>query len=715
MERLYSISNKCSSAKKPNESESHGNQMEKLKIESKRMQISSKKIQIVEDHRRILEEKKAESTIDGEALKLFMFGHTKQLKDRLHDFMRLDPDISDYRAYEIPSDTARLRTNQILVKVMRKFPLTTKELRSDILKQAAIFESLSVQNAGVATKYAVNNFLYAKTIIALGNENHMELVQRALENRDFGCFALTEIAHGSNVQGMVTTATYDPNLDKFVVNSLSERGIKFWIGNAAQTANMAVVFANLIVEGRNYGIHAFVVTIRKPNDHTPMPGVLIGDCGPKFGLNGVDNGYLSFRNVRIPRENLLDKVTQVAKGGKVTSLFEKKSKRFAVQLSALSDGRVKIAYSCASAGFKCLAIAIRYCAQRRQFGSKGRLEQSLLDYPSIQNRILPYFATFMVSFFSGKSLLELWNQNYKNVIEEENDQIKEMHALISIAKPLVSEALIKCSNEVRMVCGGHGYSSYSGIPSLIQDYHVMVTWEGDNHVLSQQTAKFVIKNYMKLLLKGQKPKFATLDYLLLEKTEEEKCPPFQNYEELKNPENLLVHLKYTALRAVLNCVSFQQNIMDGRSRWEQWNAAIPYGLENVSNTYGILYSFRNALDYMEKITVPQNKEYLRKLIVIYGLNNLKEASNVLAGYFNQEHLAYIDHAMLQLLDDVKHDILSHCDYLYLGNVELSSTIGAEEGGIYENIFSSLLSNGKNFGRPDWWREIWKYRNGKFDF
>jgi acyl-CoA oxidase len=85
--------------------------------------------------------------------------------------------------------------------------------------------------------------------------------------------------------------------------------MKFWIGNAAQTANMAIVFANLIVKGKDYGIHPFIVEIRDSNSHNVLPGITIGDCGDKFGLKGVDNGFLIFRNVRTPRTNLLDRIT----------------------------------------------------------------------------------------------------------------------------------------------------------------------------------------------------------------------------------------------------------------------------------------------------------------------------------------------------------------------------------------------------------------------
>ena len=68
---------------------------------------------------------------------------------------------------------------------------------------------------------------------------------------------------------------------------------------------MQVAMARLFIRGRDYGPHAFVVPIRDAATHLPLPGIKVGDIGPKFGYNGVDNGFLSFNHVRVPRDNML--------------------------------------------------------------------------------------------------------------------------------------------------------------------------------------------------------------------------------------------------------------------------------------------------------------------------------------------------------------------------------------------------------------------------
>lgn len=78
--------------------------------------------------------------------------------------------------------------------------------------------------------------------------------------------------------------------------------------------NSTVAFARLIVDNKDYGVHSFVVQLRDIKTHQPLPGITLGDCGSKLvnraisflltrqGLNGIDNGFIQFHNVRIPRK-----------------------------------------------------------------------------------------------------------------------------------------------------------------------------------------------------------------------------------------------------------------------------------------------------------------------------------------------------------------------------------------------------------------------------
>jgi acyl-CoA oxidase len=112
---------------------------------------------------------------------------------------------------------------------------------------------------------------------------------------------MTELGHGSNVAALETTATLDPTTDEFIINTPTNTATKWFIGGAAESATHSTVFANLVIDGKKYGVKPFVVPLRDPGTFKLYPGIDIGDCGAKMGRNGIDNGWMTFSNVRIPR------------------------------------------------------------------------------------------------------------------------------------------------------------------------------------------------------------------------------------------------------------------------------------------------------------------------------------------------------------------------------------------------------------------------------
>lgn len=78
------------------------------------------------------------------------------------------------------------------------------------------------------------------------------------------------------------------------------------------------MFARLVVDDKDYGVKPFVVQLRCLDTFECRKGVSIGDCGSKMGRNGIDNGWIRFTNVRIPRTNMLMRHTKVSSNGTVT-------------------------------------------------------------------------------------------------------------------------------------------------------------------------------------------------------------------------------------------------------------------------------------------------------------------------------------------------------------------------------------------------------------
>lgn len=142
---------------------------------------------------------------------------------------------------------------------------------------------------------------------------------------------MTELAWGSNVAGIETTAEYDATTREFVITTPSNSASKFWIGGAGQHGKVSTVFAQLTVGGVKRGPHVFVVRIRDDAGRL-MPGVRIKDLDAKMGLNGVDNGQIWFDGVRVPRTALLNRFADVTEGGEYTSPIPSIGARFGKSL-----------------------------------------------------------------------------------------------------------------------------------------------------------------------------------------------------------------------------------------------------------------------------------------------------------------------------------------------------------------------------------------------
>ena len=138
-------------------------------------------------------------------------------------------------------------------------------------------------------------------------EQQEKWLTKANDYKIIGCYAQTELGHGSNVRGLETTATWNKDDKTFTIHSPHLTASKWWIGSLGRTANHAVVMAQLVIDGKSYGPAPFCVQIRDLKTHEPLENIHIGDIGPKFGYNTMDNGFLLFNHVKVPHISMLAK------------------------------------------------------------------------------------------------------------------------------------------------------------------------------------------------------------------------------------------------------------------------------------------------------------------------------------------------------------------------------------------------------------------------
>ncbi len=346
----------------------------------------------------------------------------------------------------------------------------------------AAFETIAFHDLSLSIKFGVQYGLFGGSILNLGTASHHESYLRQVGTLELpGCFAMTELGHGSNVRDIETVARYDKETQEFVVHTPAESARKDYIGNAATHGLLATVFAQLEIDAERYGVHAFLVPIRDSSG-AALPGVRIADCGEKMGLNGVDNGRLWFDNVRIPRDNLLNRFANVSPEGNYTSPIASPSQRFFTMLGTLVGGRVSIAASALSASKSALTIAISYAAHRRQFGPVDQPETILLDYPSHCRRLLPLLANAYALDFAQKHLSDL----YTNRTADNARQVEVFAAGLKAVSSWNATATIQACREA---CGGKGYLAENRFAALKADSDIFATFEGDNTVLLQLVAK----------------------------------------------------------------------------------------------------------------------------------------------------------------------------------------------------------------------------------
>ncbi|CAO1632561.1 unnamed protein product [Parajaminaea phylloscopi] len=642
-----------------------------------------------------LAEERANPPFDIRKMSIIQHGEEKDLllKEKVMLELARDPIFYLGDIHDLTKDQLRERTFEKIGSLV--YHVTNESIEAFTKRM----EIIGLCDPGFWTRFGVHYGLFLGAIRSGATSNQMSYwMEKGVISCQgmFGCFGMTELAHGSNVAGLETTATFDEKSDEFVVHTPHIGATKWWIGGAAQTATHCAVFAQLVIKGKKHGTKTFIVPLRDPKTLALLPGINIGDIGKKMGRDGIDNGYIQFTNVRIPRAYMLMKHSQVSRDGQVTEPPLQQ-----LTYGALLSGRTAMVADAANTAKKALTVSVRYAAVRRQFKSSpdAAIETQILDYPIHQRRLMPLVAQATAFGFTALEMQRLYEETSSALeslepgdpnLNEVLDKLKTTHATSAGLKAFCTWACLQTIDTSRQACGGHGYSSYNGFASMYSDFAVHCTWEGDNTILALQSGRFLISAYQEVL-KGVEQRGGTAYMNNIEKVLKAKCSGKDQLDTLEGIEQGWATVAAHSVRKAAE--DYDACIKKGQSKEQAFEVCsqVRFVAASVHTSGFIFRQFKSAV---ERLDASPERDALELLCKFYGLWQIEEK----AGFFLRS--GWLDG---ELMDHVQDKVSEYCaatrkfaipliDSFCISDHILNSPIGCADGDIYNRYFRMVRRN-----------------------
>ncbi|XP_004299412.1 PREDICTED: peroxisomal acyl-coenzyme A oxidase 1 [Fragaria vesca subsp. vesca] len=607
---------------------------------------------------------------------------------------------------EVSDRIARLVASDPVFKKDDRTRLSRKDLFKDTLRKAAhvwkrITELKLTEEEASKLRFYVDQPAYMDLhwgmfipfIKGSGTEEQQKKwLPLAYKMQIIGCYAQTELGHGSNVQGLETTANFDPKTDEFVIHSPTLTSSKWWPGGLGKVSTHAVVFARLITDGQDHGVNGFIVQLRSLDDHLPLPGVTVGDIGMKFGsgaYNSMDNGVLRFDHVRIPRDHMLMRVSQVTREGKVVQSNVPRQLLYGTMVFV----RQTIVADASSALSRAVCIATRYSAVRRQFGSNdGGVETQVIDYKTQQSRLFPLLASAYAFRFVGEWLKWLYTDVTQKLQANDFSTLPEAHACTAGLKSLTTSATADAIEECRKLCGGHGYLSSSGLPELFAVYIPACTYEGDNIVLLLQVARFLMKTVSQLP-SGKKP-IGTTSYMGRAEHLLQSCCNVQKAEDWLKPSVILEAFEARAMRMSVACAKDLSKFTNP----EEGFAELSPNLVDAAVAHCQLIVVSKFIEKLQQ-DIPGKgvKEQLQILCNVYALFLVhKHLGDFLStGSITAKQGSLANDQLRSLYSQVRPNAIALVDAFNYTDHYLSSILGRYDGNVYPKLYEEAWKDPLN--------------------
>eukprot|EP00004_Rigifila_ramosa_P015767 TRINITY_DN3684_c0_g1_i1.p1 TRINITY_DN3684_c0_g1~~TRINITY_DN3684_c0_g1_i1.p1 ORF type:complete len:761 (+),score=159.03 TRINITY_DN3684_c0_g1_i1:10-2292(+) len=529
-------------------------------------------------------------------------------------------------------------------------------------------------------------------------------LSRALQFQIIGCYAQTELGHGSNVRALRTTAVFDKATQQFVLNTPTLQSLKWWPSGLGKLSTHALLYAQLVIDGKEHGVHVFMLQVRD-EDHRPLPGIELGDLGPKIGDAANDTAWMRLTDVRIPREHMLARWQEVTPEGKYVKNSKGTGKEHYSTMLQTRGGMLRIASGMLA---RAVTIATRYsCVRAQGFKDTSTTsyqapENALIEYQVQQYRIARQLAfTYAIKFTARWMIGRFADVGVGSGSGADAAALGEVAATAAGLKALITLLTADGIEDLRKCCGGNGYLLSSGIAQLQADYVFQPTAEGDFVILMLQTARHL----MKMVRSAQKGEelASTISYLkpLGERgwSYSQAVPPsVTSVANLLNTDLLQQLFRYRALVLVsVAADTLDGHVRRGLSQDEAWSSSTIELLAAVrAHCHNfILSTFVGALATAEDAAV---RASLRKLCLLYALSNVLDDATW-TGLLSAVTLKFARNAVRELLGQLRGDLVALTDAFDIPDRVLNSTIGGRDGNIYEALFEAAKKSQLNLRDP----------------
>ncbi|KAG5667344.1 hypothetical protein PVAND_015327 [Polypedilum vanderplanki] len=601
--------------------------------------------------------------------------------------LKLEVDTS-YLSYKERYEEAMRRSVIVyenIKKLHKKMNGNDNDFFSILDNLRAITPCINIDGNPIMLHYGM--FPFAFQTLA-NEEQRSEWIPKIVDCKVFGTYAQTELGHGTFVRGLETTATYDPKTKEFIINTPSLSAYKFWPGNLGHTANHTVVFAQLYIQGQCHGVQPFVMRIRDQETHKPLPGIKVGDIGNKLGFDTVSNGYLAFDNVRIPLKNMLMGNSKVTPDGKFIKLNNP-----LLNYGVMLYTRVCIILDATLHISKAATIATRYSMVRRQSPiNPNDPEPKIIEHVTQQYKIFPAIAKSIMFKIVADYLAEKRVQVTEELKRGNLKSLPELHALSCCLKAVCTNEAVQTIETCRLACGGHGFMNASGFYSLYKFAVTIQHYEGDNTILLLQTARYLMKSFDKAT------KAEILDdgvkYLKIFIELNEKRQNFEN--------SIFGILRAFQIAAAGKIYSAWKNIEEKKKFMTVEEATNRTGIELIKAAK--FHCYVNILEItmrfieksIEKVS-PALGLVLKNIFEFYAtdmmLNNIGEILKFVN--ITNDDIEKLQMRIEVLLKFLRTSAIGIVDGFDFSDQSLSSTIGAYDGNVYENIFAAAKKSPLN--------------------